>query len=200
MHWIKADYIQEKRTSNIGLLLGTYNAVDLNGTRTALEGAVDSEIGRHVKLDLKLRRTKYKSKAGRNVTTNIFSVSVDSRQVSEAVKGLRAILNKSFLPPTGRKLSFISRTTEDPVIQKKNEKLLAQHHENVVNERKLFRKIGVPLTAKVIMKNGNVQSLQQALGAISGINGDPLFTGVEKMGRTDTSLFTTHKNNLREGT
>ena len=82
----------------------------------------------------------------------------------------------------------------------KNEKLLAQHHENVVNERKLFRKIGVPLTAKVIMKNGNVQCFQQALCAISSVNGYPLFTGVETMGRTDASLFTTHKKNLREGT
>ena len=123
MHWIKADYIQTKRTSNIGLLLGTYNAVDLNGTRTALERAFNSEIGRHVKLDLKLRQTKCKSKTGRNVTTNVFSVSVDSRQVSKAVKGLRAVLNKSFLPPTGRNLSFISRTTDDPAIQKKNERL-----------------------------------------------------------------------------
>ena len=134
------------------------------------------------------------------MTTNIFSVSVDSRQVSEEVKGLRAVLNKSFLPPTGRNLSFISRTTDDPVIQKKNEKLLAQHHENVINEWKLFRKIGVSLTAKVTMKNGHVQSLQQAMRAISSVNGDPLFTGVEKMGGTDTSLFTLHKNNLREGT
>ena len=93
MHWIKADYIQAKHTSNIGLLLGTYNAVDLNGTRNALEGAVHSKIGRQVKLDLKLRRHKCKSKAGLNVTTNILSFSVDSKQVSEAVKGLRAVLN-----------------------------------------------------------------------------------------------------------
>ena len=70
----------------------------------------------------------------------------------------------------------------------------------MVNERKLFWKIGVPLTAEVIMKNGYVQSLQQALCAISSVNRDLLFTGVEKMGRTDTSLFTTHKKNLQEGT
>ena len=36
LHWIKADYIQAKRISNIGLLLGLYNAVNLNSTRTAL--------------------------------------------------------------------------------------------------------------------------------------------------------------------
>ena len=45
-----------------------------------------------------------------------------------------------------------------------------------------------------------MQSLQQALCAISSVNRDLLFTGVEKMGRTDTSLFTTHKKNLQEGT
>ena len=40
LHWIKADYIQAKRISNIGILFGTYNAVDKAGTRTALENAV----------------------------------------------------------------------------------------------------------------------------------------------------------------
>ena len=29
LHWVKADYIQAKRVSNIGLLTGTYNVVDL---------------------------------------------------------------------------------------------------------------------------------------------------------------------------
>ena len=97
-------------------------------------------------------------------------------------------------------MSFITRTTDNPVIQKKIENLLAQHHEDVVNKRKLFRKIGVPLNAEVTMKNGNVHYLQQALCAIYSVNGDSLFTGVDKMGRTDTSLFTMHKKNLMEGT
>ena len=37
LHWVKADYIQAKRISNIGLLLGLYNTVNLNSTRAALE-------------------------------------------------------------------------------------------------------------------------------------------------------------------
>ena len=101
LHWIKKDYIQAKRISNIGLLKGTYNAINLEGTRASLEAAVNSEIGREVKLDLRMRRTKCKSLSGRTVTTNILGVAVDSRQVSEAVKGIRAVLNKNVLPPTG---------------------------------------------------------------------------------------------------
>ena len=77
-------------------------------------------------------------------------------------------------------MSFVTRTTDNPEIQRKNENLLAQHHKDVVNERKLFRKIGIPLTAEVTMTNGKVQSLQQALCAISSVNGDSLFTGVKK--------------------
>ena len=83
------------------LLLGSYNAVDMSGTRDVLEKAVFQEIGRKVKLDLKLRRFKCKSKAGRNVTTTAFNVSVDSRQVSEATKGLCAVLHKNCVSPTG---------------------------------------------------------------------------------------------------
>ena len=101
LHWVKVDYIQARRISNIGLLTGSYSAMDIQGTRTSLKQAVHNEIGRHVKLNLQLRRIKCKSLAGRNVTTNIYIVMVDSRQVSEAVKGLRAVLNKDLLPPTG---------------------------------------------------------------------------------------------------
>ena len=149
------------------------------------------EIGRKVLFDLRLQRFKCKSKAGRNVTTTAFSVLVDSRQVSEATIGLQLVLNTNCIPPTGRRLSFITRATVDPCNQLKNESLLAKHHDDVANERKLFRKLGVPITAAVTLQNGNVLSLQQALCAISATRGGILFAGVERMGKTDTSLFTT---------
>ena len=198
LHWVKADYIQARRISNIGLLLGTYGAVDVDGTRTAIEQAVKNEIGRELQLDLKLRRFKCKSRGGKNVTTTAFSVSVDSRKVSEATKGLRAVLNRKCVPPTGRRISFITKATDDMRIQQKHDSLLAQHHESIANERKLFRKLGVTLTSKVTLTNGNVLTLQQALCALTATRGGSLFTGVERMGKTDTSLFTTHKANLTE--
>lgn len=198
LHWIKADYIQAKRISNIGMLLGTYNAVDMVGTRDALENAVYQEIGRKVQLDLKLRRFTCKSKAGRKVKTTAFSVSVDSRQVSEATKGLRAVLNQNCVPPTGRRISFITRSTDDLQIKQKNDNLIAKHHDDVTSERRLFRKLGVPIDSKVRLQNGSTLTLQQAMCALSDTGGGYLFTGVERMGKTDTSLFTTHKKNLGE--
>ena len=165
-----------KKNSNIKLLKGTYNAVGLVGTRTALEEAVHSKIGCKVKLDLKLRRLKCKSTTGRKVTTNIFGVSFDSRQVSKAVKGLRAVLNNNYLPSKGRKISFVTKNNKDLRIQRKKENLLEKNHEDVVNERKLYRKIGVPVTATVIMTSSKVCMLQQALCAISTTNGGSLFT------------------------
>ena len=198
LHWIKADYIQAKRISNIGILLGSYNAVDMIGTRESLEAAVDREIGRKVQIDLKLRRFKCKSKAGRTVPTTAYSVSVDSRQVSEATKGLRAVLHKNCVPPTGRKMSLITRASDDPQIQQKHDHLLAQHHEDIANERKLFRKLGVSIGATVNLQNGKSLTLQQTMCALTASSGEPLFTGVERMGKTDTSLFTTHKKNLGE--
>ena len=161
---------------------------------------MNSKIGREVKLDLRMRRTKCKSLSGRTVTTNILGVAVDSRQVSEAVKGLCAVLNKNVLAPTGRKISFITNNNDDPIIQQKIANLLAQHHDDIVNERKFFRKLGVSLTARVTINDGGNCTLQQDLCAITATNGSPLFTGVERMGRTGTSLFTMHKKNLREGT
>ena len=67
-----------------------------------------------------------------------------------------------------------------------------------MGERRLFRKVGTPLEAVVTLKTGRQLTLQQALCAINATSDTPLFTGVERMGKTDTSLFTAHKRNLAE--
>ena len=72
-----------------------------------------NEIGQQVKFDLKLRQLKCKSMSGCNVTTTVLSVSMDLRQVSEASKGLRDVLNSNYVPPTGQKLGFITRVTDN---------------------------------------------------------------------------------------
>ena len=43
LHCVKVDYIQAHWISNIILLTGPYNAVDIQGTRTALEQAVQKK-------------------------------------------------------------------------------------------------------------------------------------------------------------
>ena len=65
LHWIKEDYIQARRVSNIGLLAGTHSVVDLKRTREALENAVEHEIQQKVKLDLKLRKVRCKNARGK---------------------------------------------------------------------------------------------------------------------------------------
>ena len=56
LYWMKEDYIQAKRISNIGLLVYTYNVVDRDGTRKLLEQAVSNKIQRVIIL------TKYRCK------------------------------------------------------------------------------------------------------------------------------------------
>ena len=86
LHWIKEDYIQARWVSNIGLLGGTYNVVDLKRTSKALENVVAQEIQQEVKLDLKLRKVRCKNDRGNSMMVYFFSVSVDARQVSKAVQ------------------------------------------------------------------------------------------------------------------
>ena len=50
------------------------------------------------------------------------------------------------------------------------------------------------------MKDGRKYTLHQAICLISNKEGQQLFTGVERMDRTNTSLITLHKKNLKEGT
>ena len=99
LHWIKEDYIQAKRISTIGFLAYTYRVVDRKQNRQALEKAVSEEIQRKVKLDLKLRRVSCKNAKGNKATAKIYSVSVESRQVSKAVKGLRSVTHRNCCHP-----------------------------------------------------------------------------------------------------
>ena len=89
LHLMKEDYIQARQISTIGLLAYTHSVVDQVCTRQALERAVSEEIQQDVKLGLKLQRVACINTKGNKATTNIYSVLVDSRQVSKAVKGLR---------------------------------------------------------------------------------------------------------------
>ena len=179
--------------SNIGLLAGTHSVVDLKRTREALENAVEHEIQRKVKLDLKLRKVRCKNARGNNVMTAIYGVSVDARQVSEAVKGLRAVLHCNCRPPTGRQLIFVTRSSNNDVIDVKTDATLTAHYESIVNEKRLYRKLGVPLAQKVKLRMGPEVTLQQAICMIPGSDGKRLFTGVECMGNTATVVFTHHK-------
>ena len=57
------------------------------------------------------------------------------------------------------------------MIQQKNDNLIAQHHDDVISERRLYRKLGTPIDVGVILQNGKALSLQQALCAISATGG-----------------------------
>ena len=198
LHWIKEDYLQTRRVSNIGLLAGTHGVVDLKRTRDALENAVEREIQRKVKLDLRLRKVRCKNARGNEVTTTIYGVSVDACQVSEAVKGLRAVLHCKCRPPTGRQLVFVTRSRNDDVVDVKMDATLTAHYESIVNEKRLYRTMGVPLTKSVKLREGPVVTLQQAICMIPSSDGKRLFTGVECMGNTATVVFTYHKRYIKE--
>ena len=198
LHWIKEDYIQTRRVSNIGLLAGTHGVVDLKRTREALEQAVEQEIQRKVKLDLKLRKVRCKNARGNEVMTAIYGVSVDACQVSEAVKGLRAVLHCNCRHPTGRQLTFVTRSNNDDVVDVKIENTLTAHYESIVSEKRLYRTLGVLLTQRVKLQTGLEVTLQQAICMLPSSDGKRLFTGVECMGNTATVVFTYHKKYIKE--
>ena len=199
LHWIKEDYIQAKRVSNIGVLLGGTKSVDRDGTRATLERAIKAEIGREVKLDLRLRRITVTNQVGKNITTEIISVSVDSRQVSVAVKGLRAVLNKVVSPPSGRQMFLITQATDEDT-KRKTDILLQKHHEAVQQERRSFGQTGIFINQPVHMKREPVtrRTIQQVLCTLRATNGKQLFTGIERMGNSNTTLFTHTQDNTAE--
>ena len=199
LHWVKADYIQARRVSNIGLLLGNTKAVDQDGTRATLEHVIKNEIGRKVKLDLRLRRTTIKNEVGKSITSEIISVSVDTRQVSEAVRGLRSVLNKNTTPPTGRRMYLLTQTS-DKDTKMKTDLLLRTHLETVQQERRSYGQTGLFVKQPVHMRTTPTYAvtLQQALCSLRATNGQQLFTGVERMGNSTTTLFTHTQANTSE--
>ena len=105
---------------------------------------MSAEILREVKLDLKLRCVPCRNIKGKKNTTNLYSVLVDSIQVSEAVKGLCAVLHKKICPPTGRIMALITRGTEEQN-ERKTEMILTQHHKMVQNKKRIYCHVGTPL-------------------------------------------------------
>lgn len=122
-----------------------------DGTRVTLEVAITKEIGRQVKLDLRLRKTAIKNKARKTITTEIVSVTVDSRQVSEAVKGLHSVLHKNVAPPTGREMYLITQTSNEDT-KRKADLLLLKHLKIVQKERLSYGQTGLFVKQLVHMK------------------------------------------------
>ena len=116
--------------------------MDRDGTRATLENAIVKEIGRRVKLDLRLRKTPIKSAGGKTIAEEIVSVTVDSRQVSKAVKGLCSVLHKNVAPPTGREMYLITQTSNDEA-RRKADLLLQKHLKIVQQERRSYSQTGL---------------------------------------------------------
>ena len=134
-----------------------------------------------------------KNDQGYSVMTLIFSVSVNARQVNKAVKGLRAVLHCNCRSLTGRQMIFVTRNSNNEVVNEKTNSTLTSHYESIVNEKRLYRKMGVPITQMVTLRDVQTITLQQAICTIPGSDGKRLFTGVECMGNTETVVFTHHK-------
>ena len=67
------------------------------------------------------------------------------------------------------------------MIQKKNDNLISQNHDDVTRKRRLYKKLGKTIDARVTLQNGKALSLQQALCAISATGGGGgACSGVEK--------------------
>lgn len=173
--------------------------MDRDGTRATLENAIVKEIGRRVKLDLRLRKTPIKSAGGKTIAVEIVSVTVDSRQVSEAVKGLRSVLHKNLTPPTGREMYLITQTSNDEA-RRKADLLLQKHLKIVQQECRSYSQTGMFVKQPVHLKQvpATTVIIQQKLCSLKAKNGKQLFTGVERMGNSTMTLFTHTQENTAE--
>ena len=92
-------------------------------------------------------------------------VSVNLRQVSKVVKGLRTVMHQNCRYPTGRIMSFITKSTYD-INDCKNNMILTQHHEVICNKKRLYRRIRTPLMDNVTLQEGIIVTMQQDLQTI----------------------------------
>ena len=78
--------------------------------------------------------------------TEIISVTVNSQQVSEAIKGLHSALLPNRNAPTGQVMTLFIRLMDD-VGQQKYEKCMTEHLAIVENERTIYKRTGFSLSA-----------------------------------------------------
>ena len=88
-------------------------------------------------MKLKLRRIPCKTVLGLQVKTEIISATVNSQQVSMAVKGLHNALSPSRNATTGRVMALLTRLM-DNIGQQKYEKCMTDHLAIVQYEQKIY--------------------------------------------------------------
>ena len=104
-------------------------------------------------------KIKCKNAKGNRVTTNLFSVSVDSGHVNKVAKGLLVVTYCNCRALTGRRISFITKITNE-VVDRRNEMILTLHYEAVISERRLYCRIGLALFDNITLQNGHIVTFQ----------------------------------------
>ena len=95
---------------------------------------------------------------------------------------------------------FLITQETDYETKRKTDILLQKHLETVHQERRSYGQTGIFIKQPVHMKSSpnNRLTIQQALCTLRAANGKQLFTGVERMGTSNTTLFTHTQENTTE--
>ena len=136
-------------------------------------------MGRTVPMELKLRRILCKTVLERQVKTEIISITVNSQQVSKAVKGPRNLFLANRNVPTGRVMALLT-CPMDNVGQHKLEKCMTSHLAIVQHEKKIYKCTGPPISVMVeLYTKPGTSIIQKAMCTIQSKRGQQLFTRVK---------------------
>jgi hypothetical protein len=155
----------------------------------ALERDIYNEMSVSVKLDLQINRIWLTDKAGRRVYTEAIGVQCASESSQIVVGGLKAILNDTVDPPTGRKMYIITRSNVNE--HKETSDILIRQQRNIIrNEKTTTIKPPFDINKQVTSRyDGKIRTIQQLICKIETKNGEQLFLGVEKMGSTENIII-----------
>ena len=200
-NYVFKDNIQSQRISKLGYLLGSSMAVDRDDLRIKLEAALLKEV--HVPIKLELYRARYwkrdndKNMRRKSEVVEAIGISVDSTKVTESARCLKHILKDGVMSPTGRWMRLILRPRTEADREKSN-KLLEYQKRGKLRERRTIVQSNLNIDQEVVLKTGERLTIQQAMCKISDKHDKQLFTGVDKMGKTNRLLFAYDKENSDE--
>ena len=183
-HYIRQDYIEAEQVSRIGFLLGSSKNVNRLDLRKKLEGAIEREMFKRIKIDLYLAKYWLRRSIGKSEYAESLGISVDSTLVAETIKILKSILNDRVQPPTGRVLNLVPRP-QTPKQRNKVNQLMKIQRSQARRERITIIGNTFNINEVVQLRNGRILTIQQALCSIKDDRNKQLFVGVEQTGETN---------------
>ena len=190
-HYIKYPQVQAAKVVVLGIFLGSSTAQFREDVQMVIEKGVKQATGRFAKMEIQPKMHKYENvRTGEKTAVPVLNVQVELEKSDDAEDGLRKIFKKGVPSPTGRKMVFIPTRDRTPKGKRDLNMALTRQAEMNERERTMATSDLQNIMQEVEINDGQTLTIQQVLCGLQNEEGERIFTGAERLGKSGRVLFT----------